>query len=295
ALRFQRTTSRNWNDADRDYVPDCNLMDPERNGECGPWLSPAFGNPIVPVTINPAILHGWGIRPWDWQFGASIQHEILPRTSVEVGYHRRWFGNFTVTDNRAVGVNDFDKFTVVAPQNPMLPGGGGNPLTFYDPKSLAQDNYVTFETDYGPARTQYWHGIDVNVNTRMRNGFMFQGGTSTGRGVWDYCAVAAQLPETFGNTQFPVTPPIRQSTGYCAVTEPWLTQFRGTASYTIPKIDVLLSTGIQLKPGTLRINGNESATNGQALSANYPAPNAGIQASMGKLPTGAVGDDTTET
>jgi Carboxypeptidase regulatory-like domain len=295
ALRFQRTTSRNWNDADGDYVPDCDLMNPALNGECGAWLSPAFGNPTVPVTINPAILKGWGIRPWDWQFGASIQREVLPRTSVEVGYHRRWFGNFTVTDNRAVGVNDFDQFTVTAPQHEMLPGGGGYALTFYDPRNLAQDNYVTFETDYGPARSQYWHGVDVNFNTRLRNGLTFQGGTSTGRGVWDYCAVATQLPEMFGNTQFPPAgPAVRQSAGYCAVTEPWLTQFRGTASYTIPKIEVLLSTGVQSKPGTLGINGNASATNGDALSANYPVPNSVIAASLGRLPTGGLANGTTQ-
>jgi hypothetical protein len=294
-LRFQRTTSRSWSDDNGDYVPNCDLMNPALNRECGAWLSPAFGNPTVPVTINPDILKGWGIRPWDWQFGVSMQHEVLPRTSVEVGYHRRWFGNFTVTDNRAVGVNDFDKFTIAAPPNATLPGGGGYPLTFYDPRSLAQDNYVTFETDYGPARTQYWHGFDVNVNTRMRNGLMFQGGTSTGRGVWDYCAVAAQLPELFGNTQFPPAgPAVRQPAGYCAVTEPWLTQFRGTASYTIPKIDVLLSTGVQLKPGTLGINGNASATNGDALSANYPAPNSAILSSLGRLPTGSLANGTTQ-
>ena len=52
------------------------------------------------VTI-PEILHGWGVRPSDWQFGVSIQHEILPRTSVEVGYNRRWFHNFRSTDNLA--------------------------------------------------------------------------------------------------------------------------------------------------------------------------------------------------
>ena len=294
-LRFQRTTSRNWNDTNNNYVPDCNLMNPALNGECGPWLSPAFGNPTVPVTINPDILKGWGIRPWDWQFGVSVQHEVLPRTSVEVGYNRRWFGNFLVTDNRAVGINDFNQFTVVAPQHAMLPGGGGYPLAFYDPKSLAQDNYVTFETDYAPARTQYWHGVDVNFNTRIRNGLMFQGGTSTGRGVWDYCAVAAQLPEMFGNTLFPPAgPAVRQPTGYCAVTEPWQTQFRGTASYTIPKIDVLVSTGVQFKPGTLGINGNASATNGDALSANYPVPNSAILGSLGRLPTGGLANGTTQ-
>jgi hypothetical protein len=297
ATRFQRTTARNWNDLtfgpgdprSGNYVPDCDLMNAAVNGECGAWLSPAFGSANVPVTINPDILRGWGIRPWDWQFGASIQHEVLPRTSVEVGYHRRWFGNFIVTDNRAVGPRDFDQFTITAPQHPLLPGGGGYQLTYYDPRSNAQDNYVTFETDYGPARTQYWHGVDVNINTRMRNGLMFQGGTSTGRGVRDYCAVAAQLPELF-NT---LVAGARQPTQYCSVTEPWLTQFRGTASYTIPKIDVLLSTGVQLKPGTLGIGGNESATNGNSLSSNVPTSNAVIAQSLGRLPTGQLATSNT--
>jgi carboxypeptidase family protein len=297
ATRFQRTTSRSWNDftfpagdpRNGNYSPDCDLMNPSSNGECGAWLSPAFGNSIVPVTINPEILHGWGVRPWDWQFGVSIQHEVLPRTSVEVGYHRRWFGSFTVTDNRAVGPADFDQFTITAPQHAVLPGGGGYQLTYYDPRSNAQNNYVTFETDYGPARSQYWHGVDMNFNTRMKNGLMFQGGTSTGRGVWDYCAVAAQLPEIFNTAVIGA----RQPTGYCSVTESWLTQFRGTASYTVPKVDVLLSTGVQLKPGTLGIGGNDSATNGFGLSANAPTSNALIAQSMGRLPTGQLATSNT--
>ena len=70
---------------------------------CGAWLNPNFGSAVAPVRINQEILHGWGVRPYDWQFGASVQHELFPRTSIEVGYHRRWFGNFTVTDNQAVG------------------------------------------------------------------------------------------------------------------------------------------------------------------------------------------------
>jgi Carboxypeptidase regulatory-like domain len=299
ATRFQRTTSRTWDDRsglgiNNDYIPQCDLMNPAVNGECGPWQQPAFGNAIVPVTINPDILHGWGVRPYDWQFGASVQHEILPRTSIEFGYHRRWFGNFTVTDNRAVGRNDFDQFTITAPQNPLLPGGGGYSLTYLDPRNVNQDNYVTFETDYADARTQYWHGVDLNINTRLRNGLTFQGGTSTGRGVWDYCAVAAQLPEMFGNAQFPAPGlPVRQSTGYCSVTEPFATQFRGTASYTIPKVDVLVSTGIQSKPGTLGINGNASATNGDSLAANNPTSNGVIAQTLGRTPTATLITGTT--
>ena len=51
------------------------------------------------TTINPEILGGWGVRPNDWQFGVSVQHELVPRVSVEGAYNRRWWGNFFVTDN----------------------------------------------------------------------------------------------------------------------------------------------------------------------------------------------------
>mgnify|MGYP003694317073 CR=1 FL=1 len=34
--------------------------------------------------------------------------------SVDVGYFRRWFGNFAVTDNRALAATDFTSFTVTA-------------------------------------------------------------------------------------------------------------------------------------------------------------------------------------
>ena len=37
-------------------------------------LSRFFGN-VDPslTTIDPAILNGWGVRPYNWQFGTSVQ------------------------------------------------------------------------------------------------------------------------------------------------------------------------------------------------------------------------------
>ena len=48
------------------------------------------------------MLEGWGKRNSDWQFSAGVQHELVPRVSVDVSYSRRWWGNFFVTQNRAL-------------------------------------------------------------------------------------------------------------------------------------------------------------------------------------------------
>jgi hypothetical protein len=282
--RFQVQTNRSWEDGNRNFSPDCDLMNPARQDNrasggdlCGEWSNRNFGNQFALTTINPAVLEGWGVRPWDWQFGASIQQEILPRTAVEVGYHRRWFGNFFVTDNRALSPSDFSPYTVTAPSHAELPGGGGYQFTAYDvapAKFGQQDFYYTFETDFGPARTQYWHGVDVTVQARLRSGLTLQGGTSTGRGVWDRCETQTKIdsPDPRG----------------CAVSEPFLTSVRGLASYQVPKVDVQVSATFRSLPGTF--TGTTDifvGTNGESLAANYILTNALASQSLGRNLSGS--------
>jgi hypothetical protein len=272
--RFARDTNRTWNDRgglgiNGDYIPQCDFMNPAANGECGPWQQPAFGQPLSAAPINPAILEGWGVRPSDWQFGASVQHEVLPRTSVEAGYHRRWFQGFTVTDNLASTSADYQEYTFTAPTHASLPGGGGYRVTSLNPRTnfSAATNYTTFTSDYGD-QYQYWHGVDVNVNARLANGFNVQGGTSTGRGVRDNCEITAKVPEAL------LVAGTWQQLSSCHVAEPWLTQIRGLATYVVPKVDVQLAASFQFKPGTLGLGGNDAASNGNSVAANYVVTNA---------------------
>ena len=124
--------------------------------------------------------------------------EIVPRVAVDVSYNRRWWGNFFFTDNLALGPQDFDQVTIAAPPNPNLPNGGGYPVTFLTRNARtalgATDNYFTFASDYGDVTT-YWHGVDAQVSARLSNQLFLQLGSSGGRGVRDYCAVAEKLPE----------------------------------------------------------------------------------------------------
>jgi hypothetical protein len=289
-----RVTARPWTDGNRNYRIDCNLSDPrlQDNLASGGDRCAAlggndlnFGNPNPTLTtIDPAILEGWGVRESDWQFGVSVQQEVLPRVGLEVGYNRRWFQNFLVTDNLLIGPADYQPWTLTAPLDPDLPNGGGYPVTSYDPTPAAfargARNFQTFETNFGPARTWYWHGIDVTANARLRGGVTLQGGTSTGRGVQDRCETVVNIdsPDPRG----------------CAVTEPWITAVRGLANYTVPKIDVLVSgTFRSLRTTIPFLQANNSATNGASLSANYNVPNTVVQSLLGRLPSGSNANGTT--
>ena len=239
-------------------MPDCDLANPAKNGECGAMANQNFGKNVFSRTFDPALTEGWGNRPYNWEMGASVQQELVPRVSVNVGYYRRWFGNFFVTDNRAVGPSDFDPFSIPLAADPRLPDGGGQTITdLYDlkPAKFGQvDNYRTRASNFGK-QIENWHGVDVTVNARLRNGLTVQGGTSTGRALTDNCDVVPKVDS-----------PSRR---FCRVEEPFLTQVRGLATYTIPRVDV-------------QVSGRSRATPGPELAANYDVPNAVVAPSLGR-------------
>jgi len=289
-----RVVGRPWTDGNGNYQIDCNLTNPllQDNLASGGDRCAALGgndlnfgnaNPGLTV-IDPAILGGWGVRESDWQFGASVQQQVLPRVGVEVGYNRRWFQNFLVTDNLLVAPSDYDAWTLTAPLQPDLPGGGGYPITQYNvtPAAFARgaQNFQTRETNFGPARTWYWHGVDFTANARMGKSVTVQGGTSTGRGVQNTCATVVKIdsPDPRG----------------CAVTEPWQTAVRGSASYTLPKVDVLLSGTVRSLRTTIPfLSATGSASNGPSLNATYNMPNLVVASLLGRLPSGTNANGTT--
>ena len=105
-----------------------------------------------------------GHRFYNWEFSTSVQHEVVPRLSAEVGYFRRWFGNFQVTDDLAVEPSDFTPFSITAPRDPRLPDGGGyvvDGLFNVTPAKFGQVlDYNTLSDKYGK-QTEHWNGVDV--------------------------------------------------------------------------------------------------------------------------------------
>ena len=67
------------------------------------------------------MLTGWGTRPYQWEFSTSVQRELRRGMSIDVGYFRRWFGNFGVTDNLNLVATDYSPFSVNAPLDRVCP------------------------------------------------------------------------------------------------------------------------------------------------------------------------------
>jgi hypothetical protein len=240
ATRLVRQHNRTWGDFNANFIPNCVLENPLANGECGQVTNPfPLGQPI-PGSVDAELLSGSGVRPSDWTVGGSVEHQVFPRMSVEVGYFRRWFDGFTVVDNVLVGDADFLQRTIVAPANSNLPNGGGQsigPIYFQSPLSFGRINQVTSPTDRYGKQYQRSESVDVVFNGRTSFGLTLQGGSSTTRAVRDSCEIRAAVPESA-----PFDP-------YCHVSTGALTQFRGLAAYRIPSVDVQIGAVYQNKPG----------------------------------------------
>ena len=103
-LELVHTTVRAWTDTDLDFFPDCDLVNPEPNGECRAMADPSFGGTRRGTNYDPAVLRGWGVREYNWEFSTAVQHEVLPRVSTEIGYFRRWYGPGSASScNRIAG------------------------------------------------------------------------------------------------------------------------------------------------------------------------------------------------
>jgi hypothetical protein len=213
-------------------------------------------------------MRGWGVRQYQWEFSAGIQHELMPRLSASFGYFRRVFGNFLVTDNLAVAPTDYSQFSITAPVDSRLPDGGGYLITdLYDlnPDKVGQvNNLLRPAGDFGK-QIQHWNGIDLTVDARLGNGIILQGGLSTGRTSTDNCDVVSKIDNP--------------SERFCHVDTRFLTQTKLLGVYRIPKLELSTAATFQSTPGPV-------------IAANYNAPNSLVQPSLGRPLSGGAANVT---
>ena len=250
------------------------------------------GEPGIPANIaaycdvyGDSLINGWGVRQNEWQHGLGIQHEILPRLSGEFTWNRRSYHNLTVTDTLNIGCDRFngaqdvrscqenylnylsateDFYSVIAPVDPRLPGGGGYRILGLNSSKAAAPAGQPQAVTIMPERERVYNGFDTNFVWRGPRGFRVNGGTSTGRSQNDTCFAELDDPNVRGREG-------REYEAGCRANVPWTTRINGTASYVIPWVDVLVSTVFSSLPGanigaTLTYNKNEILWNPESAS-----------------------------
>ena len=322
ARRSTNTLVRNWDDLNGNRLAECDNTDPRPHTSvqgdfCGTLLDTA-GNPSTafltfgrPPSANQLanpnsscglknspplhvdycneagqnLMQGWGKRRNEWQFGLGVQHELLPRLSVEVTYNRRKYGNLTDADTVLLGCDYYgpaaatmdyhvcadswqhyfdptglrDFYAITSPIDTRLPNGGGYQLRGLTnqkqsgalPTGGGAVTLIRRDLDYA------WNGIDTNFVLRAKGGLRLSGGTSTGRVLRNLCNVSTDTPDVVGREG-------NEFRGGCNEYRPFQTNVRANASYTIPKIDVQTGVVFQYRPGTER-------------SANLTIPNTAAQ------------------
>jgi hypothetical protein len=235
------------------------------------------------------VLNGWGERRGEWQMDLGVQREILPRLTAEFVYHHRSYTNLDMRDALTIGCDRFggatafaacnsallnfsnpsyDFFTVKAPVDPNLPNGGGYTVQgLYDVHALAVAP-VTVQT-YSDQLKYTWNGFDTNYNWRGPNGIFVQGGTSTSRINRDICGALADLSNTANTLNSIIGRAGLDDRGGCLSLGPFQTTVRGSATYTVPKADVLVSVVFQSLPGS-EIQANLTVSKDQ-VNWNNPA------------------------
>jgi hypothetical protein len=256
-VRANTSMTRSWTDPNGDFIVQGDPLNPAANGELGPSQNLNFGKPVATTVYDPNYAFGFGHRSYNWESSIALQHQLLPGVSLSVGYFRRWYGNFEITDNLAVSPTDYSPYCVTAPMNPRLPSGGGQAICgLYDlnPNKLGQiNNQITSSSRFGN-QYEHWNGGDVAIQTRLAHGILLEGGISTGKTTTDTCDVVTKINNP--------------STLYCHQETPFLTQLKVGASYTLPW-DVQVSAAVQ-------------SFNGPNIVANATFTNAQISPSLGR-------------
>src|SRR5262245_17302808 len=273
------STTRSWNDANGNYVPDCDLRNRLANGECGQWGDLTFGQVVAGNTrFADDAREGFNLQNYNWQGSLTLQRELRPNMGLEVSYYRTWYGGLQAIDNELVSAADYDPFCVTAPVDSRLPGNvsGKQFCGNYDinPAKFGQVAYLRTQADHYGKATEVYDGFDFVFNSRFGRGGRLQGSLTTSRTVTDNC-LAIDSPAT-AQIGTPAgaglnVPTVDTRPGFCRVSTPWWdggTGFGFGAIYPLVW-NIQTSAIYQNKPGF-------------PIRASYVATNAEIRQTLGR-------------
>jgi hypothetical protein len=186
-------------------------------------------------------------RGYNWEYSAVLSREVLPRTSVTVGYYHRDFYNLQVNDNQSVAASDWTTYSINTPVDTRL-ALSGQPITMYTLNQgkvgVATDTLVTFSTQNHAS----YNGFEVTGNVKRDKLIVF-GGVTTDRRVSTSCD---------GDTSATTARDNPNGLRFCDAAPPFRTTVKASAAYSLP-YDVQLSGSFTAIPGP-SVNANYTVT-----------------------------------
>jgi len=290
---------RNWNDANGNYIPDCDVQNFSANGECGAISNANFGKFIPSSTIFDDSVTKTN-RDYLWDVNLDVQHELVHGLALNFGYNHNWDGSFTVTQtvlkagtvlrNGAVvtadtplGPSNYDEFCLTVPNDPRLPNAGQQRCGFYDIQpqyfglgTLRVTNARDFENQNGNSGLpkRYWDGFWIGLDGRLPRGIRVGGGLDMGRNVDDHCFtvdIPGQPRDITGSSGGTTWNGFNSSgAGACKVVTSWANT-----------MDVRLNGSVPIKGG---FNGSFIYRNtvGDSRNATYAASAANVAFTNGR-------------
>ena len=216
------TQTRAWNDADRNG----SILDANGSIQFNEVLGGTSNFGQITSRPDPDLARGY-----NWEYGASVQHELVSRLSMTVGYHRRNFYNLDVTDNLNLSPDEWSPFTITTPNDPRL-STAGQPITMYSLNA----NKIGTPTDnlrtYSDVNSSVYNGFEISANARFSKALFF-GGVTTDRRATTSC-------DERDNPN---------GLRFCDATPPFRTTYKLSGAYQLP-YDFQLSGTFLAAPGS---------------------------------------------
>jgi hypothetical protein len=111
-------------------------------------------------------------RPYNWEFSAGVQQEVLPQFSVSAVYYRRNLRNLYGQRNTAVPPSAYTPVTITDPLT-------GSPLTVFNQSAATRGLVALLVSNDDELNSQY-DGLEIKIDKRFGNSATVFGGVTIG-------------------------------------------------------------------------------------------------------------------
>jgi hypothetical protein len=209
-LSFDR---RSWVDANGDSLAQMSELGPSTGFRGG-----------VNQRFDPALT-----RPYNWEYSASVQHQLAAGLSMSAAYYRRNVRDLYGVKNQLVTPADYSPVTIVDPLT-------GAPLVVYNQNVATRGKVDLLVSNYSELNRDY-DGVELKVDKRFSGGALLFGGATIGKKYGSIRGSSNDLndPNVLTNSQ-----------GYVDLDS--TLQFKIAGTYPLP-LDVHLSGSLQSGTG----------------------------------------------